>query len=443
MIRSKNQDSARSITLSLVKFCLPLILSGILQQLYSWADAFIVGNAEGDLALAAVGATSSVINLFINTVTGFTLGLSVLFAQNYGRRAFSEIPKILSTFTVFLCSVFVALSAVGALLASPFLHLLQTPSDIFDSAVGYLRIIFIGLPFLTLYNVISAALRGIGDSKTPFYAVLLSSAVNIALDLYFVLVLKMGVRGAAVATVISQVAMAVFITVYGFAKHRMLRPERGAKLFCKKSFADGCRLSLPPMLQSSVSSVGNIILQGFMNGFGSPTVTAITTAYRIDSIIMIPITNLGSGISTQVAHSCGAGDQRRAMRIFKVGAVLTGAVSVVLTLAVIPTGGYLISLFGAGDVAVKIGKDFFLRIACFYVVFGLSTAIRSYLEGIGDVLYSGCAGIASLISRIVASYAWKNIFGNMVIAYAEIFSWIFMLLLYIARLVARRCKTHS
>lgn len=438
MTKVKDENSARHITFSLIKFCLPLILSGILQQLYSWADAFIVGNAEGDLALAAIGTTSSVINLFVNTVTGFALGLSVLFAQNYGRRALSEIPRLLSTFMIFLGSIFLALSVAGVLLAAPFLSALQTPSDIFDAALGYLRIIFVGLPFLTIYNVISAALRGIGDSKTPFYAVLLSSGVNIALDIYFVAVLKAGVCGAAIATVISQVAMAVFIVIYSFAKHKLLRPERGGHLFYKKSFADGCRFSLPPMIQSSVSSFGNIILQGFMNGFGSPTVTAITTAYRIDSIIMIPITNLGSGISTQVAQRYGAGEKRRGTRIFKIGTILTAAVSVILTLAVIPTGGYLISLFGAGETAVKIGEAFFLRIACFYVVFGLFTAIRSYLEGIGDVLYSGLAGIASLISRIVASYAWKGIFGNMVIAYAEIFSWIFLLLLYIFRLVAKR-----
>ncbi len=435
MTRTKNEGSARHITFSLIKFCLPLIMSGILQQLYSWADAFIVGNAEGDLALAAIGATSSVINLFINTVTGFALGLSVLFAQKYGRREHEQIPCLLSTFIIVLGAVFTALSVCGIVFASPFLNALQTPSDIFDAALGYLRIIFIGLPFLTLYNVISAALRGIGDSKTPFYAVLLSSAVNIALDLYFVLVLKMGVRGAAIATVLSQAAIAVFIVLYGFAKHRIIRAQRASRLFCTSALAEGCRFSLPPMIQSSVSSFGNIILQGFMNGFGSATVTAITTAYRIDSIIMIPITNLGSGISTQVAQRYGAGETERAMRIFRLGAALTAAVSVILTLAVIPTGGYLISMFGAGEAAVRIGKDFFLRIACFYVVFGMSTAIRSYLEGLGDVLYSGAAGIASLASRIIASYAWKGYFGKMVIAYAEIFAWIFLLLLYVVRLV--------
>ena len=186
-------------------------------------------------------------------------------------------------------------------------------------------------------------------------------------------------------------------------------------------------------IQSSVGSVGGLVLQNFMNGFGTQTVAAVTTAYRVDSIVMVPIINFGSGISTLAAQKFGSGDRKQARRIFSVGTLIMAGVSLLLTALVIPTGGQLIALFGAGQEAVAIGQGFFQRIASFYLIFGLATAVRSYLEGIGDVTYSSFAGILSLLCRIVLSYALVSIFANMVIAYAEAFSWVLLLALYLAR----------
>ena len=210
------------------------------------------------------------------------------------------------------------------------------------------------------------------------------------------------------------------------------RPMR-VPLHDRAALAEGCRLGFPPTVQFSVTSLGNLALQNFMNGFGTQTVAAVTTAYRIDTIILLPIINLGSAISTLVAQSRGAGDRERMGRIFSAGAALMAAVSVALTLLVIPTGSRLIALFGAGGEAVAIGHDFFLRIASFYWAFGLATAFRGYIEGLGDVLWSSCAGIAALAFRIAASYALVPFFGNMVIAYAEALSWLLLLALYAAR----------
>jgi len=164
-------------------------------------------------------------------------------------------------------------------------------------------------------------------------------------------------------------------------------------------------------------------------------VAAITTAYRIDSIFMVPIINLGSGISTLVAQDYGSGQLKKAKRSFIVGTGIMIIVSLLLTAFVIPTGGRLISIFGAGQETVAIGDNFFRTIASFYLIFGLAAAVRSYLEGIGDITYSCFARIASLISRIIASFAMVSIFSNMVIAYAEAFSWIVLLVLYIIRMI--------
>lgn len=431
----KDRDRFKSIAYTLIKFCLPLIFSGILQQLYNWADAFIVGNVEGELALAAVGGTSTVVNFYVTAITGFTLGLSILFAQKFGSGKTDDIPRILSTFSLILGVFFTLFAILGIGLTAPFLRLLHTPPDTVSLAEGYLRIIFGGIPFLAVYNVYSAALRAIGDSRAPFYSVLISAGANIVLDLLFVAGFRWSVAGAAIATVISQAGMTVLLIIYSIKKYTILRFKLNRKSLDGKMMAQGFRFGFPPMIQSVVSSVGSLILQNFMNGFGTQTVAAVTTAYRVDSIIMVPIINLGSGISTLVAQNFGSGEKRRARKILTVGTVLMVVISAVLTAFVIAAGGSLIAMFGAGPEAVEIGRGFFLRIASFYVVFGLATAVRSYLEGVGDVVYSSLAGMISLISRIVLSYALVSIFGNMVIAYAEAFSWVILLALYIFRMI--------
>lgn len=437
------QNRFRDIAGVLVRFSLPLILSGILQQLYNWADAFIVGNVVGEVALAAVGSTTMVIYLYTMTITGFTLGLAILFAQKYGGGELAAIPKILSTFTLGVggCASFFAL--LGILLVAPLLSLLHTTADAFPLAVDYLRIVLAGVPFLAVYNVYSAALRGIGDSKAPFYSVLLSSVLNVLLDIFFVAVMRWGVAGAAFATALSQAAMTVFLVIYSIRKYDILRFGRGDGIIDREMLAEGCRLGFPPMIQSGVSSAGNVFLQNFMNGFGTQTVAAITTAYRVDAMVMVPIVNLGSGISTLVAQSFGGGDMRRARKILGVGSALMLAVSLLLTVLVIFNGGKLIAFFGAGETVAGIGDSFFRRIAVFYVAFGLATAVRGYLEGMGDVVYSGIAGISSLVFRIILSYSLMGLFANMVIAYAEGLSWAWLLVMLFIRMLWQNRRLHE
>lgn len=437
MTGNLNGNKSGEIARQLIKFSLPLIFSGILQQLYNWADAFIVGNVNGEAALAAVGATATVVNFYVTVITGFTLGLTILFAQMFGRGEIAAIPKLLSTFAIFLGGIFILLAGIGAWATPALLRLLHTTPDTISLAEEYLRIVFIGIPFLAVYNVYSGALRGIGDSRAPFYSVLLSSAVNVALDIVFVAFLHWSVAGAAVATVVSQASMTAFLVSYSGKKYGVLRFCLNRHSFDKTMLAQGCCFGVPPMLQSGIGSAGSLLLQNFMNGFGTQTVAAVTTAYRVDSIVMVPLINLGSGISTLVAQCYGEGRVHRAKKIFAVGTALMAAVSLLLTVLVIPAGGRLIAMFGAGEEAIEIGGQFFRRIAGFYLIYGLATAIRGHLEGAGDMLYTSLAGIAALASRIIASYLLVPLFANMVIAYAEGLSWVLLLLLYAIRMLWR------
>ena len=431
----QQQRGSRGVAGALLRFSLPLMLSGILQQLYNWADAFLVGNVEGELALAAVGATTTVVNFYLTAITGFSLGLSILAAQKYGGGEDDAIAGLLSTFSVFLGGAFLVLAGLGMLGAPHLLQLLHTTADTVRLAGLYLRIVLAGIPFLAVYNVYAAILRGMGDSRAAFYSVLLSSVLNVGLDVLFVAGFGWSVAGAAVATVISQAAMTVFLVRYSVKQYPMLRFRLGKAAWDGGLWRHGCRFGIPPMLQSSVSSVGSLILQNFMNGFGTPTVAAVTTAYRVDSIIMVPVIHLGSGIATLVAQDCGSGRRGRTKRILLVGAAVMSGVALGLMALVIPMGGRLIALFGAGREAIAIGDAFFRAIAGFYLVYGLATVVRSYLEGMGDVVYASVAGMVSLLCRIAASYALAPVYSNRVIAYAEGISWVALLVFCTARMV--------
>ena len=428
-----------SLSRALISFSLPLILSGLLQQLYSWADAFIVGNAQGEAALAAIGATTSLFSLFTMLVTGFSSGVSILSAQLYGRGEHDAQRKILFSFSLILGGVSLGLTLVCGPAAHMLLSLLQTPADIIAQSAAYLGIVLTGLPFIAVYNVYSAVLRGMGDSKAPMLSVLVSSLLNIVLDILLVYGLHLGVRGAAIATVTSQALMSIFIVLYA-RRYDALRMTPSLRLYDASLVYRGCRLALPITLQSGVNSIGHLALQNFMNGFGTQTVAAITSAYRIDCIILLPIINLGTAISTVVAQNTGANKHERARKGLAVGCVMMTAVSLVLTAVVVLFGGSLIAMFGVTPEAAKIGADFFRYLGAFYVVFGLCTAMRGYLEGMGDVVFSGAIGIASLAVRIALSYALRGVYGNMVIAWAEAYAWCFMLAMYFIRLKVRSGK---
>lgn len=429
---------AESPVFTLIKFCIPLILSGILQQLYNWVDAFIVGNVAGENALAAIGSTSTIINLFLTAITGFTLGLSILFAQKFGGGRNDHISKILSVFSVVLGGAFLLISVIGIAGAYPLLRIMNTTQETIHMAKAYLQIILIGIPLLAIYNVYASALRGIGNSRAPFGSVLCSSVVNVILDIMFVGGLHWGVTGAAAATVISQAVMTVFIILYSVKKYPFLCFTIKKWSLDSMVLREGLHLGIPPMIQSCISSFGGLILQNFMNGFGTQTVAAITTAYRVDTIILLPIINLGSGISTMVAQNFGAGKRKQITKIVYAGTAMMICVSLLLTWLVLETGGYLISMFGVSPASAEIGKDFFQRIAAFYVIYGLAMSIRGYIEGIGDVLYSSISGMIALISRIIFSYAFIGVCQNMIIAYAEAGSWGVLFLLYVSRILWKK-----
>lgn len=411
-------------------FTLPLILSGMLQQMFSWVDAFIVGNFAGESALAGIGSTNSVYNLFIMVIVGFAGGLSVLIGQNYGRGDHDAIRSLMAAFSFLFACVMLVIGFTGFLLMDPLLLLMDTPREILPDAAGYLSAVLAAVPFLAVYNIVSVTLRGIGNSKAPFYAIMVSSACNVVLDLLFVAGLNMGAFGAGLATAMAQIAMTIYTVVYAGVKYPFLRIRIADFPEYLKSLGAGARFGMPPAIQNTVRSVGNVLLQRFLNGFGPSAVAAITTAYRVDTVLMLPITNLGTGISTVVAQNVGAGKLDRTHKALQVGSIMMICMAILVSVFMVFAGGPLVAIFGLSEESIAIGAMFFRLLAPFYVVFGLGVAIRGYLEGQGDLAFSGILGIASMMVRLGCSYLMKNSLGIRTIVYAEAVSWIFMLAVF-------------
>ena len=429
---------------SLIRFSIPLVLGGILQQMYAWADAFVVGNLMGEGALAAIGATTALNNLFVMSITGLALGISLLAAKLYGQGAGAEMERLLSTFVLTLGGAFLVISVIGSLMAGKLLELIHTPGDIVYQARAYLQIVLLGLPFLAVYQVYAAVLRGMGESKAPLYAVLVAALINVGLDVILVGPLRMGVKGAAAATLAAQGMMAAFMWFYAARRRGLRLPAWTKGGWIKGEFLKrGIYLGVPIAIQSSITSLGSVALQNFMNGFGSATVAAITTAYRVDTVIMLPVTNLSAGISTAAAQNMGAQEPERARRALWVGSGMMVVVTAALAVLVAAVGGSLIAMFGVSEESTAIGRTFFRSISIFYPIYGLAMSLRGYLEGVGDVLFSSAVGVSALALRIVLSYALAEAVGNQIIPYAEAASWGAMLLFFSLRFIWRERKARK
>lgn len=410
------------ISRALLYFTLPLILSGLLQQCYSIADSLMVGNLIGEKALAAVGVAAPISNVFIFVVTGLVSGYTILLSQLYGAKDYPKAARLTSTFFCFVLACALPVAMLGFTLKGRLLAGLSTPTVLLQPAGEYLAVIFLGTPFVVLYNLYGSLLRGIGDSRTPLYSIVVSTVVNLVLNFVFIR-LGWGVRGVAVATVIAQIASSLFLFAYVHRRHPSFRIRLRREAIDLVLFWECLRLGIPRIIQSSLSSVGSLALQNIRNSFGTDVVTAISTAYKIDSLTLLPIINISVAISIFVGQNVGAGDMNRARQGLKHGRRIILLVAVGVTAIVVAFGGTFIKGFGVSDSVAAIGQRFFYFLGLFYPVMGLQSAYSGFLQGNKDVAFTSAAHIISLGVRVALSYALAGLIGPDVIAVSEIFAW--------------------
>ncbi len=322
-----------NITKILFQFAAPLVASSLLQQLYNIADSMIAGNFIGENAVAAIGVSTSIVMFFTNVIIGFTTGVSIYIAQLTGRRDNEKIGEAIRTSFFYLVPAALLMAVLSLGIIEQVLTMMHTDGSIFAMTKTYISIIFAGIPFVMVYNICSAILRGMGNSKTSMQAIVIATFTNIFVDILFVAVFQWGIMGAALATVLSQLFSCIYVLAYLLLRVVKKFPCRHS--FTKEALKEQTRLGLPCVLQSGIMSFGSIILQGIMNTLGVQAVTAITSAYRLDSLAMLPAVSMASAVSTFTAQNMGARQYDRVSEGYSISVKMMLLLSVTIAAAVI------------------------------------------------------------------------------------------------------------
>lgn len=384
------------------RFCLPLFGSIIFQQLYNIADSFVAGKFIGDNALAAVGNSYEITLIFIAFAFGCNIGCSVLAAQLFGAKRYDELKTAVSTALIASSALCLALMLAGTLGCDGLLKLIRTPQEVFADSRLYLDIYIYGLPFVFLYNVATGIFSALGDSRTPFVFLACSSLSNIGMDILFVTAFGMGVDGVAWATFLCQGVSCVLALVVVFRRFRRIKTEGRPSLFSWRHLKRFAVVAVPSILQQSFISVGNIIIQSVINGFGASVMAGYSAAVKLNNMVITSLTTLGNGISNFTAQNLGAGKYDRIRAGFRAGLKLVWTLCVPLALLYVFACRPLIYIFldSPTGPAMDTGAAFLRIVAPFYFVIAAKLVSDGVLRGAGLMKKFMAATFTDLILRV-------------------------------------------
>ncbi|MBT9155966.1 MAG: Multidrug export protein MepA [Firmicutes bacterium] len=407
MLRDMTQGSPAKLIWA---FSLPMFIGSMFQQLYNMVDAIVVGRYVGPNALAAVGTSFPIIFFMVSLVLGMTMGSGVVISQFFGAKDLVRTRRAVVTALAFQLVFAAFLGAVGVVLSRPLLLLLNTPDIILGDATAYMRIFFGGILFMFAYNAFAGILRSLGDSKTPLYFLIISSLLNVVLNIYFVVGLNLGVRGVAWATLIAQGTSSVLTFLYIYRYVPLLQFKRAELVFDWDIFRAMVRIGAPSSIQQALAAVGMMAVQALVNSFGPITMAAYTAASRMDSFAMIPIMNFGMAVSTFTGQNIGANKLDRVTQGLKATLMMVIVACLIVSLLVFTAGGHMIRLFITGDQAeiVAQGIDYMRTISLFYAVFGVIMVLNGVLRGAGDAWVPTVTTMTSLAIRVASAYILVN-----------------------------------
>lgn len=408
-------------------FCLPLFGSIIFQQLYNIADSLIAGKLVGENALAAVGNSYEITLIFIAFAFGCNIGCSVIVSRYFGAKENHNVRTAVHTTLVsggILCLV---LMAAGLLGCRGLLHLIQTPEEIMADSRLYLNIYIVGLPFLFFYNIATGIFSAMGDSKTPFLFLAFSSTANIVVDYLFVRFLCMGVAGVAWATFLCQGVSCILAVVVIFKRLSGLECRMKVRIFSGHIFAQICAVAIPSILQQSFISVGNIVIQGLINGFGPSVIAGYAAAIKLNNLVITSFTTLGNGISNFTSQNLGAGKYERIHSGFKVGLKMVLALCVPIVAVYFLLGRWLVFLFmeSAQGLAIDTGGQILRIFAPFYFVVSVKLVTDGVLRGASRMKEFMTATFTDLILRAALAMALSGMLGAVGIWAAWPIGWSF------------------
>ena len=435
---------------SLFFFALPMILGNLFQQFYSAVDSIIVGQYVGEDALAAVGASYSLTTVFIMIAIGGGIGASVIISQYLGAGLFMKMKTSVYTALISFLAVSLILGSAGLLLSRNILTALNTPENILSDALLYLDIYFVGLPFLFMYNILSSVFNALGNSKTPLYLLIFSSLFNIVMDLAFVRGLGLGIGGAAAATVLAQGISAVVsfcLLLRALKEYRIESGEtgkdteeknkeawaeqkeeerRGRNLFDVQMLGNMIKVAIPSMLQQSIVSIGMLLVQSVVNGYGSSVLAGYTAGTRIESICIVPMIASGNAVSTFTAQNLGAGHPERVKKGYLAAVRMAAVFAVMICLILTFFHGNIINAFleeGSEPIAFETGNAYLTFIAFFFICIGFKAITDGVLRGAGDVVVFTLANLINLGIRVTVAFALSPVWGVQAVWFAIPMGW--------------------
>ena len=384
------------------RFCLPLFGSILFQQLYNLADSWVAGRFIGESALAAVGNSYEITLIFLAFAFGCNMGCSVVTAQYFGAKNLRDMKTAVYTAMVLTGAVCGCLMLAGLVGGGPLLGLLRTPEGVFADSKCYLDIYIYGLPFLFFYNIATGVFSALGDSKTPFLFLAVSSLSNIALDIVFVTAFDMGVAGVGWATFLCQGVSCVLAIAAVFRRVKALAPEPVERVFSKRILRKILLIAIPSTLQQSFISVGNIIIQGVINGFGAGAMAGYSAAVKLNNLVITSFTTLGNGISNYTAQNIGAQKFQRIREGFRAGLKLVWLLCIPLAALYFFAGKPLLYLFmeEPSAAALQTGITFLRILSPFYFVVSAKLAADGILRGAGMMREFMTATFTDLILRV-------------------------------------------
>jgi putative MATE family efflux protein len=408
-------------------FAVPLLMGLIFQQVYSLVDTIIVGKFLGVSALAAVGATGSINFLIIGFCLGICSGFGLPVAQRFGAKDYDGLRKYVGNSAILAALIAVVMSVATVLLCRTILTLMQTPDDIIDLSYAYIVVIFAGIPFTVLYNILASYLRSLGDSVTPVIFLVLSSFLNIGLDLLFILSLQWGVAGAAYATIFSQAVSGILCLIVIMKKYEILHLKRSDWKLDGMHVKNLLNMGLPMGFQYSITAIGSVILQSSVNTLGSVAVASMTAGTKISSFVVCPFDALGSTMATYGGQNVGAGKLDRLPKGIWTAGILGTAYSLII-LAVLCLGGrYLIYLFVSADevVVIEQAHRFLIINAAFYIALAFVNIVRFMIQGMGFSGFAVFAGVFEMVARTLVGLFLVPRFGFTAACFASPLAWIF------------------
>lgn len=409
----------------ILSFAFPLLLGNLFQQAYNMADSAIVGQTLGSDCLAAVGSTSSVQFLVLGFCIGSCTGFAIPVAQRFGARDESNMRKFIFNGAILTAVIAIVITVLTCLLTTNILNILQVPENIFEDSYAYIFVIFAGIPFTLLYNYLSAVLRAIGNSKTPFMFLAFSSLLNIVLDFFCILNLGWGCAGAAIATIFSQAVSGVLCLILIIKKLPILHIKKEERVVDKETMKNLLAMGLPTGLQFSITAIGSMVMQSANNALGSVYVSGFTAGLKIKQFIMCPFDALATGVSTFASQNYGALKDDRIKQGVRSGLFIGLIYGVAGGMVLIFFGRTLSQLFLSAEYAAQLDASalYLRRMGTCWWMLAILNVLRMVIQGLGYASRAVFAGVIEMIMRSIVALGFAPTFGFDAITWADQCAW--------------------